>query len=161
MSRERGIIVLARVGILSALSAVGAMIPVPSPVGSIALDSFPGFFAAIAYGPLEGALVCAVGHMASATRAGYPLGFIHVLVALLMMVVGIATAVISKKFGVIPGLIVGVLINTAGAPLAIPVFGFAILPILVPFLAIAAAFNAFLAGLVYGALRKRGILKQI
>ena len=35
---------IAIIAIFVALSAVGAMIKIPSPIGSIGLDSFPGYF---------------------------------------------------------------------------------------------------------------------
>lgn len=48
---------IARVAILVALSAVGAFIKLPSPTGTVALDSAPGFVAAAAFGPGEGAKI--------------------------------------------------------------------------------------------------------
>ena len=149
-------IIVARMALLSALSGVGAFIPIPSPVGSIALDSAPGYFAALAYGALDGAGVCAIGHLLSAARAGYPLGTVHLLVALLMAVVGVAVATVSRRFGMIPGIVTGIAVNTAGAPLAVPVFGWGVLPILVPLLAVASSVNAVLAGLAFKATRKLG-----
>lgn len=150
----------ARIALLSALSGVGAFIPIPSPVGSVALDSAPGYFAALAYGPLSGALICAMGHAISATRAGYPLGVIHVPVALLMATVGAVTALVSKRKGPALGLATGVAINTMGAPLAVPIFGWGVLPILLPLLFLASLINAILAGAAFKAIkRSRALLR--
>lgn len=145
---------VAQIALLSALSGVGAFVPIPSPVGSIALDSAPGYFAALAYGPLSGALICAIGHVISAARAGYPLGVIHVLVMLLMAAVGALTALVSKRKGPALGLAVGVTINTMGAPLAVPIFGWGILPILLPLLFLASLVNAMLAGAAFKAIKR-------
>jgi uncharacterized membrane protein len=64
-----------------ALSCVGALVKIPSPVGSIALDSSPGYFAAAYFNPLVGGLIGFLGHLASAATAGFPLGLWHLFVA--------------------------------------------------------------------------------
>lgn len=151
VSRERQV---AEVAIFSALSAVGAMIPVPSPVGSIALDSFPGYFMAIWRGAWSGAIVCAFGHLLSAFRAGLPLGCIHLAVAILMAGVGILTAILKKRFGIIVGLSGGVALNTIGGVLAVPVYGWGFLPVITPFLLVASIVNAVVAGVIYKAFEK-------
>ncbi|MGA3406539.1 MAG: ECF transporter S component, partial [Candidatus Bathyarchaeia archaeon] len=48
------------------LSVVGSFIHLPGPVQTVAFDSAPGFFAALLYGPLDGAAVCGLGHLATA-----------------------------------------------------------------------------------------------
>jgi uncharacterized membrane protein len=75
------------IGTFSALSIAGGLIKIPSPIGSIALDSAPGFFTAAFYGPLLGAAVGAIGHMGSAATGGMPLGALHIMVAILMAIV--------------------------------------------------------------------------
>ncbi len=150
--------VVARVSSLSALSFLGASIPLPSPVGSVALDSAPGYFAALAYGPMDGSLVCAIGHILSSMRAGYPLGLMHVPVTLLMASVGMITAVVSKRVGVVLGLIVGVSVNVMGALIVVPIFGWGILIVLVPWLAFASAVNASMAGFIFKAVERFGVV---
>ncbi len=54
-----------------ALSVVGGLIALPSPVGSIALDSFPALIAAVWIGKNSGAIVGTVGHMMSALLSGF------------------------------------------------------------------------------------------
>lgn len=145
---------VSEIALFSALSGVGAMIPVPSPVGSVALDSFPGYFMALWRGSLSGALVCAIGHLLSALRAGFPLGYLHVPVALLMALVGATTAVVKRKMCVIAGLAAGISMNTAGVVLAVPTMGWEILPILTPILFVASLINAAVAGIIYGAIKR-------
>lgn len=140
---------LSEIAIFSAISGIGAMIPIPSPVGSIALDSFPGYFMALWRGVVGGASVCAIGHLISALRAGFPLGSVHIAVALLMALVGCVTAIVNKKFGILLGLSSGVSINTAGVILAVPALGWGIIPILLPILFVASVVNATIAGIVY------------
>ncbi|MEM1573000.1 MAG: hypothetical protein QXI49_04565 [Candidatus Methanomethylicaceae archaeon] len=144
---------LSEIAIFSALSSIGAMIPIPSPVGSIALDSFPGYFMALWRGVFSGASVCAIGHLLSSLRAGFPLGLIHIPIALLMASVGVITAITSKRFGVFIGLSFGVIINTAGVVLAVPVLGWGIIPILLPILLTASIINAIIAGILYKFMR--------
>lgn len=64
-----------------ALSAVGAAIKIPSPVGSVALDAFPAILAGGLLGGGAGAIVGALGHLLSALIAGFPLGPMHLLIA--------------------------------------------------------------------------------
>jgi hypothetical protein len=53
-----------------ALSVVGAMLKIPSPTGTVALDSAPGFLGAALLGWREGALIAALGHLISSYTAG-------------------------------------------------------------------------------------------
>ncbi|MCK1994610.1 ECF transporter S component [Peribacillus muralis] len=77
-----------------ALSAVGAMIKIPSPIGSIALDSFPALLAAVILGPVPGAIVAGLGHIISAFIGGMLLGPFHFLIMAEM-------AVLVWMFGVL------------------------------------------------------------
>ncbi|MCS7097494.1 MAG: ECF transporter S component [Candidatus Methanomethyliaceae archaeon] len=145
---------ISEIAIFSAISGIGAMMPIPSPVGSIALDSFPGYFMALWRGIVGGASVCAIGHLISAIRAGFPLGSIHIAVALLMAFVGFVTAIVNKKFGTLLGLSSGVIINTAGVVLAVPALGWGIIPILLPILFVASVVNATIAGIIYKSIKR-------
>lgn len=154
---------VARWGIFSALSVVGSFIPFPSPIGTIAFDSFPGYLAALYFGALDGAVVCAVGHLATSIVHSFPLGMWHLLIALGMAAVGIAVGLVNKaigrSWGYIPATTVGVTVNTALFPLATPVIGWLGAFLLIPFLAVASAFNGVLAALIFIAMRRRKILK--
>ncbi len=75
----------ARMAILIALSGVGALVKIPSPTGTVALDSAPGYFAAIAFGAIEGPIVAVIGHIFTALTTGFPLGFpVHLYIAVQM-----------------------------------------------------------------------------
>jgi len=145
---------LSEVAVFSALSGLGALIPIPSPVGSIALDSFPGYFMALWRGALGGALVCAIGHLLSSFRAGFPLGPLHIVIALLMAAVGVVTALLKKRFGIIAGLIGGVSINVAGSVFVAPLLGWSMVPVIATFLLVASIVNAVIAGIIYKTLER-------
>jgi hypothetical protein len=133
---------------LTALSVVGAMIKIPAIVGSVALDVFPALLASVLFG--AGALVWAFGHLLSALIGGFPLGPLHFLIAgemaVLVWVFGrlyknnkiLASTVfiIGNSFvaplpfiylmnigfylGIVPSLLIGSIINTVIAIVAIP-----------------------------------------
>ena len=153
-----GALRIARWGLFSALCVVGSLLPFPSPIGTIAFDSFPGYLAALYFGPLDGAVVCAIGHLATSVVHGFPLGPWHILIALGMAivgaVVGVVNAAIPRKWGFAPAATAGVVVNTALFPLAVPVLGWEGSLALIPFLAVASALNAALAVAVYVALRR-------
>ncbi len=154
----------ARLAIFSALSVVGSLIKIPSPVGSLAFDSFPGFFVALLFGPAEGALVSGIGHLATAATSGFPLGILHIPIAIGMALAAAAIGLLNKthkSLGVIPALVSGVAINTALVFPLVPwlaedinvgwliAFGYA------PFLVVAATLNAVVAGIIYLAVRRK------
>lgn len=70
-----------------ALSVVGGLITLPSPVGSIAMDAFPALIAAVWIGRNSGAIVGIVGHMMSALLSGFVLGPFHFMIAIGMGVI--------------------------------------------------------------------------
>ncbi len=69
-----------------ALSVVGALIKIPSVIGSVALDAFPALVAAVLLGSRSGALIAGFGHLLSALIVGFPLGPMHLLIAAEMAV---------------------------------------------------------------------------
>ena len=128
---------LARMAILIALSAVGALVKIPSPTGTVALDSAPGFLVAVVFSPVEGAIVAALGHLLTATTAGFTLGALHLVVAVEMAVFAWLFGLLAQRVNVAVAGVVAVLLNGLVAPLMmIPVAGFGgyvgmILPLLV------------------------------
>lgn len=70
-----------------ALSVVGGMIKVPAPISSVALDSFPALIAAVLLCPAAGAATGAFGHLFSAFLGGFPMGPLHVIIAIEMAAV--------------------------------------------------------------------------
>jgi uncharacterized membrane protein len=78
-----------KIGLLAlmiALSAVGASIKIPAVIDSVALDALPALLAAALLGVRAGAITGALGHLLSALIGGFPLGPMHLLIALEMAV---------------------------------------------------------------------------
>jgi len=148
---------VARLSIFSALCIIGSFIHPPSPIQTVAFDSSPGFFAALYFGALDGALVCGIGHIITLLINGFPLGWLHVPIALGMAIAGGAMGLVNKvnyKWGFIPATLSGIAINTALFPLAVPVFGWtAALTLITPFLLLAATLNGIIAALIYVGVR--------
>jgi uncharacterized membrane protein len=70
------------IGLFIALSYIGAQIKFQ---GSIAMDSFPAFTAALIISPMAGAIIGSLGHLLTALTSGFPLSLpIHLVVAILM-----------------------------------------------------------------------------
>ncbi|GAA1381795.1 ECF transporter S component [Peribacillus frigoritolerans] len=151
---------ISAIAIFIALSAVGAMIKIPSPIGSIALDSFPALLAAVILGPVSGGIVAGLGHIISAFIGGMTLGPFHFLIMVEM-------AVLTWMFSIlyINGKKVGaffLLFISNAFVLALP-FAFLISPgfytLLVPGLTVATAVNVVLAVLLLP--RLEPVLKKI
>ena len=114
---------LTRISALSALSVVGSFIHLPGPVQTVAFDSAPGFFAALLYGPLDGAAVCGLGHIATSIVNGFPLGILHLPIALGLALAGAGMGSFNRKFGLFPGVAIGIIINTILIVIAVPALG--------------------------------------
>lgn len=138
---------IARISVLSALSVIGASIPFPSPAGTIAFDSMPGFFAAFSFGPLEGGAVCMIGHIVTALVHGSPLGILHVPIALGMGIAGWMAGLVRRRFGLISGVAIAIIVNTLLFPLAMPVYGWGGALSLAPFLLAASVLNSIAAAI--------------
>lgn len=155
---------VAIVAVFIALSAVGAMIKIPSPIGSIGLDSCPGYFCAIAFGGVEGALVIAIGHLLSAAVVGFPLTIpIHLGIAVSMALWALILRLISKKvkFGLVIGVVAATLLNTfVTGLLLLPVGGWALYVANIPSLLIASAVNTILAAIAYKAVKGSKLLAE-
>ncbi|HEV2818243.1 MAG TPA: ECF transporter S component [Allosphingosinicella sp.] len=140
------------IGVFSALSIVGGLIKMPSPVGSIALDSAPGYFVASFYSPLLGAVVGTLGHLGSAATGGMPLGPLHFVIAPAMAIICGLFGWLARRGQSILYLIgsgvLAILLNGIGLPLLLTLVG---LPrpvawTIIPLLLIASAINVILAG---------------
>ena len=148
-------------GMLIALSAVGALIKIS---GTIALDSMPGFFAALFLGPSIGAVVGALGHLLTAATSGFPLSLpMHLFLMVVMAFVIYVFGITYRKFGSIPAFIVGVVLNGPFAALAsvpaskllgLPFNGWALFNVIIIPLILASIVNVFLAQLVYKSITK-------
>ena len=142
---------IARIAVFIALGAVGAMIKLPSPVGTIGLDSAPGFFCALAFGYVEGAAVIAIGHLLTSAVLGFPLGIpLHLLIAGQMALWAVGLRWIQGRFGIIAGAAVTVLLNGILSSFSmIFVGGMGAVLGIMPFLLVGSLVNVLIAVLSY------------
>lgn len=142
---------VAYIAIFIALSAVGAMIKIPSPAGTIGLDSAPGYFCALAFGTVEGVSVIFIGHLLTAGIIGFPLGLpLHIFIAVQMGVWAMAFRWMTHKFGLIPGTVTAVLLN--GVVSAFTLFfvgGMGAVLGVMPFLIVGSLINVAVAAVAY------------
>jgi len=152
---------VAVIAVFVALSAVGALIKIPSPVGTIGLDSAPGFFTALAFGGLEGALVIALGHLLTAAVVGFPLTIpIHLFIALQMALWALSYRFVQRKFGLIAAVVAGILLNGVVSSFTMLLMGglgavFATMP----FLVLGSAINVILAAVAYRGLKGSRLIR--
>jgi len=147
---------VARIAAFSALSVVGSFIhPLPSLVPSVALDSAPGFFVALYFGPVDGFCVTGLGHVATALVNGLPLGILHAPIALGLAVAGWVVGFVNRKWHFLPAVAAGIAINTGLVVLAIPVYGVGATILFAPTLFLAACLDGAFGTLVYLAVRRR------
>ncbi|WP_457554239.1 ECF transporter S component [Desulfobacula sp.] len=142
---------VAYVAIFIALSAVGAMIKIPSPVGTIGLDSAPGYFCALAFGYAEGGSVIFIGHLLTSGIVGFPLGLpLHIFIAVQMGLWALAFRWITRKFGLIPGAFTAVLLNgIVSAFTMVFVGGMGAVLGIMPFLIVGSLINVVVAAVAY------------
>lgn len=153
---------LAIMAVFIALSAVGALIKIPSPIGSIGLDSAPGYFVAIAFGGWMGAIVIAIGHLLSAAIVGFPLSLpIHLGVAIGMAICAVVFRVIGKRGTValiIAGIVAALLNAFAVGLLVLPIGGAGMYAAVTPSLLVASAVNIAIAVIAYLSVRNSKLL---
>ena len=147
-----------------ALCFVGAMIKLPSPTGTVALDAMPAFLAASLLGPVPGAVTGLLGHLMTAASAGFPLTLpVHLLVSVLMLVIVLTYGFLFKNVNRILAVVVGVLLNGIGAPAALmfmPGFGAPFFVAMVLPLTVGSLINVILAYMVHLSLEKTNVLKK-
>lgn len=140
-----------------ALSFVGSLLKLPSPIGTIALDSFPAFVAAILVSPVAGSIVGFFGHMLTSLNVGFPLSLpIHLFIALQMAGVSYATGYVCRRVNLVFGLILGIFLNGVIVPaMFIPfeAFGTAFFLLMVLPLTIGSLVNFILSGLIVKAIK--------
>ncbi|WP_243385497.1 ECF transporter S component [Bacillus kexueae] len=143
------------------LSVIGAMIKIPAIVGSVALDSFPAFLAAILLHPVVGGIVAFAGHFLSSLLVGFPLGGFHLLIAAEMFALVYLFGILFRKskWG---ALFTAILLNGLVLPLPFyAIMGGAFYVAIVPSLLIAAVVNVgvalLLAPRLAAFLTKRGL----
>ena len=141
----------ARIVVFIALSIVGGLIKIPSPLGSIAFDSAPAYFSAVTFGLYEGVPVAIIGHLASAYVAGFPLTLpMHIVIGIYMaFAVGIFR-IVTKKINLMAGGATAIVINgIAGSFLVFPAGGMGMVIAVMPFLTLASFANILIAGIAY------------
>ncbi|WP_419175028.1 ECF transporter S component [Desulfosediminicola sp.] len=146
----------AYIAIFVALSAVGAMIKIPSPVGTIGLDSAPGYFCALAFGYVEGTAVIFIGHLLTAGVVGFPLGLpLHLFIGLQMALWAILVRFIKQKLGLWPAVLTGVVLNgVVSAFTMVFIGGVGAALGIMPFLIAGSLFNILVAAIAYKSLKK-------
>lgn len=100
--------------LLIALCVIGGQIHFG--VYSIGFDSSPAFVGALMLGPVAGAVLGALGHLATAASTGFPLSVpIHLAVAIIMAGTGASIGYITKRmtssFSYVVGGILGYIVN--------------------------------------------------
>lgn len=147
-------------GMLIALSFVGAFIKIPGPLQSIALDSMPAYVGGLLIGGPEGAIIGFIGHMITSLNSGFPLTLpVHLIIAAIMAVTILVFSFVRNKTNIIFATIVGTIINGAGAPLVLmllPNFNFKFFIGITPVLMIASFVNIAMADVVTIAVEKSG-----
>lgn len=142
---------VAYMAVFIALSAVGALIKIPSPVGTIALDSAPGYFCGLAFGMVEGAGVIFLGHLLTAGVVGFPLGLpLHLFIGVQLAVWVLIFRWIFLRFGQIPAAIAAIFLNGVVSAFTMYFVGGmgAVMGVL-PFLLAGSAVNVIIALLVH------------
>lgn len=151
---------IARMAIFIALSVVGAFIKIPSPTGTVAMDSCPGFFSALAWGYVEGGIIIALGHIATAASVGFPLGVLHILIALLMTVAAalfrFGRTIMPNKWGlnIIVPVLLGGTFNGLMALLMAPLLGWGLAIAITPSLMVASYINTIVASVTFNIVSK-------
>lgn len=142
--------IMARIAVLVALCGVGGFIKIPSPTGTVALDSLPGYIAAALLGGWYGAVVGALGHMFSALTVSFPLGLpIHLFIAAQMALCVSVFGYLFRKGQKVLAIMAAVVLNGVAAPaLMIPLYGIGFFMAMVLPLVVGSAINIFLAAMV-------------
>jgi uncharacterized membrane protein len=147
---------IALIGIFAALSLVGSFIKIPSPIGSPALDSAPGYFSVLAFGTSEGCVVAVLGHLLTSMNAGFPLGLLHILIAGGMGICAVLFRITYQKWNIWTALIITIFLNGLLLPLlVIPFYGTGFYWILLPSILLASLLNICIAGIIYIKIKDR------
>ena len=129
-----------------ALCGIGALLKIPGPFSSVALDLAPALISTLFLGPVWAGVIAAFGHLISAFTGGLPLGPFHAIVAIEMFViVWVFGKLVKRGYRVL-----GFLFVTLATGLLAPMpFYFLISPALyftlVPVLLVATAINSAVA----------------
>jgi hypothetical protein len=151
---------LARISLFTSFAVAGSFISLPGPVSSVALDSASGYFAALNFGETEGASVLFAGHLVTALVHGFPLGALHLPIAVGLAFQGWLMAKVSRRFGMLVSTGMGVTVNTALTATVIPVLGVGAVIAFAPFILLASLVNGAVAYAVSVSLVRMGFIKS-
>lgn len=153
---------LVYISMLVAISFIGSLIKIQ---GTIALDSMPGFFAALYLGPIYGALVAIFGHLLTSLSSGFPLTIpIHLIIAFEMAIVVYLFGLAYKKTNGLFACILGIFLNGVAMILllspftilfGLPLNGKAFVYAMMAPLTVGAAVNIGLGYIVYRSIGER------
>ncbi|MGM0641638.1 MAG: hypothetical protein ACQESN_09485 [Thermotogota bacterium] len=147
------------IGIFTALSFLLSFVKFPSPFGSIALDSMPGFLLGI-INPVYGGITAFLGHVFTSWNSGFYFQFYHILLAFSMFVIAFIFGKLYKKNKII-AIIIATILNGILMP-------FIVTPILtlkgvfgaIPVLLLASFINVLIASIVYLFIKKYKVVKN-
>lgn len=149
---------VARIGVFVSLALVGSFIKIPSPIGSPALDSAPGYFSSLAFGAFEGSMVAVLGHVVTGLTSGFPLGLLHGLIAVGMGGCAVVFRYVYERVNLTVAVLLVVIMNGIVLPVVvIPGFGVPLYVSIVPSLVVASVVNSVLAGGIYVKVKERTV----
>lgn len=142
--------------LIASICVIGSFIKVPvGIVGTAALDSAPALISAIFLPPVFAGAAGALGHIATGLTSGFPLGILHLLIAVEMFIIVAVFAMMHQKGQHILKWIFVIVANGVIAPIP---FYFIISPAFyigsIVSLTIATAVNCVIAIIVMPVLKK-------
>lgn len=142
--------------LIASICVIGSFIKVPvGIVGTAALDSAPALISAIFLPPVFAGAAGALGHIATGLTSGFPLGILHLLIAVEMFIIVAVFAMMHQKGQHILKWIFVIVANGVIAPIP---FYFIISPAFyigsIASLTIATAVNCVIAIIVMPVLKK-------
>lgn len=145
-----------------ALCGIGALIKLPGPFSSVALDLTPALLSVVFLGPVWAGAIAGIGHIVSALSGGLPLGPFHFIVALEMVGIVLIFGWFVRRNRQILGYIWVTLATGLLAPLP---FYFLISPALysalAPLLLLATGINCLLASIALPLVKRAGRQEMI
>lgn len=154
MKNNRRLILIA---LFVAISYIGALVKLPGPVSTIALDSFSGYLGGLILGGVYGGFVGMIAHLFVSMISGFPLSVpVHTIISIMMFVSIFCYSKVSNKYNIILGSIAGVLINGVLMPLALMILPFmdkGFLISLIPILVVASVTNIVLSNVIYASIK--------
>ena len=153
---------LVQLALMVAMSGVGAYIIIPSLIGTVALDSAPGYLASLIFGGISGGIVLFLGHLISALKMGFPLGLIHLFIAILMGGCGLVFTYLYNKANIFVSSIVVIILNgLVITALLIPFLGYGFFISMMGPLLLGTTVNIIIAAIINKLLREKGVLDGI